>query len=90
MSFLTPPPINCPPEITKAFSSHLGESCVVGLKTKYYSEKEWLSHRLWMAPGWDVAEVWRRAHQWLYYDAVALYYDGSEIQEVKFDSFKLV
>ena len=85
-----PPPIQCSSTISQAFSTHTGKPCVIGLKVKYFSEKDWIKHRFWHVPGWDIPKIWQQAFQWLYQDATSLYYDGSEIEEVKFDYFKLV
>lgn len=84
------PTIGVPGEIGRAFGTHKGESCLVVLKVKYRSEKDWLYQRLWMVPGWEQTDIWQKAYKWLKNDAKLLYYDLAEIEEVRFHSFKLV
>lgn len=84
------PLIDTPTEISRAFMSHKSKPCVVELKVKYFSETGPIFHRLWIKPGWEQSDIWQAAYKWINKDAAEMYYDGSEIEYVSFNSFKLV
>lgn len=88
---ITPlPAIFNPPSINMAMTKHKGDPCVILLVVKYIHEKNCVSHRIWMPPVWDQGLIWQKAYTWISKEAKALYYDVSEIEEVRFESFKLV
>lgn len=84
------PHIFVPQIITNALALHTGQSAVITLMVKYKPEEEWISERLWLVPGWEKTDLWKIAYKWLYNDAKLMYYDQSEIESVKFFTFKLV
>jgi hypothetical protein len=72
------------------FGDFKGACCLIVLKVKYAKEKDWIVQRLWMIPGWEQQDIWQKAYKWIWKDIKKRDYLISEIEEAKFDSFKLV
>ena len=67
-----------------------GLPCLVKLKVKYRSEKNPVSYELWMKPGWESGFLWQEAYRIIRNEQAYTKYKMSDVEEAKFESFKLV
>lgn len=81
------------PETSIAINANKGKSCRVRLRVKYSFEGDWDDHILWMVPGWDPQDVWKKAYAHIetqnnwYHELTGQH---ATIEEARLDDFRLV